>query len=209
MDAPSPRVARYIRDSRISLDTLWPDTLIVRFYDESADEEIAIERAELDVAVFWPAELSSHMRTSPRWSSPLMGIRTRGAVTLVWDASSSIDPAVLEREKAETFAALNQDLFHGDLLLLEARDPDSGGPSNVHPRFRVDPSCPGRAELQRYLYRRVLTPSQGLVRIEYRADLAGSPLFAIRCPVVSRPDLRAYLSALGPDRLADLIDCSP
>jgi hypothetical protein len=206
-DAPSSRTARFVRDPRIPLDKPWPDTLVVRFYDESADEEIAIERAELDVAVFWPSELSSHMRTSPRWSSPLMGIRTRGVVALVWDDPSSIDPAALEREKAGTFAALNRDLFHGDLLLLEASDPDSGGPSDLRPRFLVDPRCPGRAELQRYLDRWVPAPTNGVVRIEYQVDRTGSPLFAIRCPVVSRPDLRAYLSALGPDRVADLMDC--
>jgi hypothetical protein len=39
-----------------------PDTLLVRLYGESADEEIALERGELDVAVFWPGELSTRMR---------------------------------------------------------------------------------------------------------------------------------------------------
>lgn len=45
----------------------WPDTLIVREFDDVADQEIALERGELDVAVFWPGEPSARMRDNPRW----------------------------------------------------------------------------------------------------------------------------------------------
>jgi len=49
----------------------WPDTLIVQRFDDAADEEIALERGELEVGVFWPGELSLHMREHPRWKDPL------------------------------------------------------------------------------------------------------------------------------------------
>jgi hypothetical protein len=58
---------RLVRDTSITTGSPWPDTLLVQFFDESADEEIALERGELDVAVFWPGELSKHMRESPRF----------------------------------------------------------------------------------------------------------------------------------------------
>ena len=70
---------RLVRDTSITADAPWPDTLLVRFFDESADQEIALERGELDVAVFWPGELSKHMRESPRFRDPLMAPRSGGA----------------------------------------------------------------------------------------------------------------------------------
>lgn len=58
---------RLVRDTSMTADAPWPDTLVVRFFDEAADQEIALERGELDVAVFWPGELSKHMRESARF----------------------------------------------------------------------------------------------------------------------------------------------
>ena len=221
MYAPSSRVTRFIRNPAITAETHWPDTLLVRLYEESADEEIAIERGDLDVAVFWPGELSSHMRTSPRWGNPLMGIRSPGEVALVWSDTSSTDLFSVQREKA-VFAALNRDLFHGDLLSFPAGvTTDSVGVAIVRPRFQVDPILPGRAELQRYIDQRVPAPWSGLVRVQYSTlfrsqsgyfsgeGVTGIPLYAIRCPIVCRPELRSYLAALGTDQLANLIDCSP
>jgi hypothetical protein len=52
-------------------DTSWPDTLTVREFHDVADQEIALERGELDVAVFWPGEPSARMRDDPRW--PALG----------------------------------------------------------------------------------------------------------------------------------------
>jgi hypothetical protein len=222
-DASSPRLARFLRNPAVSLDPPWPDTLIVRFYDENADEEIALERGELEVAVFWPGELSSHMRTSPRWRDPLMGVRSRGAVVLLWGDTSSVDPAALEREKNTTFDALNRDVFHGDLLPVPWNRPpaDSARSASDAPRIQVDPRCPGRAELQRYLDRRAPAAPKGLVRLKYSElvrfspggfqaeDVAGIALFAIRCPIVCAPALRPYVAALGASRLADLIACMP
>lgn len=49
----------------------WPDTLLVRTFDDATDQEIAIERGELDVAMFAPRELSSRMREHSRWKERL------------------------------------------------------------------------------------------------------------------------------------------
>lgn len=220
VDAPSERLARFIRYPAIATDKPWPDTLLVRFYDESTDEEIAVERGELNVALFWPGELSGHMRASPRWRDPLMGVRSRGSVALVWTDSSAIHPGALQNEKASTFAALNRDLFGGDLLLSPIW-PDSMVPTSDHPRFQVDPRCPGRAELQRYLDRHLEAPTKDVVRLQYHVlfrfgpgtfgfeGVNGMPLYAIRCPIVCAPELRSYLGALGVNQLADLIACTP
>ncbi len=58
---------RLVRDTSITVAAPWPDTLVIRFFDDSADEEIALERGEIDAAVFWPGELSRHMRDNPRF----------------------------------------------------------------------------------------------------------------------------------------------
>ena len=75
----SERGARLARDPAQSLTAPWPDTLRVRFFDDAADQEIALERGEIDVAVFWPGEPSRHLREHPRWRGHLIGIRSRAA----------------------------------------------------------------------------------------------------------------------------------
>ena len=57
-----------------------PDTLLVRQFSDVADQEIALERGELDVAVFWPGELSARMRDHERWSFAARGVRARGVL---------------------------------------------------------------------------------------------------------------------------------
>jgi len=62
----------------------WPDTMIVQLFDDAADEEIALERGELELGVFWPDELSAHMREHPRWRDPLTApTEAPGRVSLV------------------------------------------------------------------------------------------------------------------------------
>lgn len=67
------RRARLVRDHAVTVAEPWPDTLEISSFDESADEEIALERGELDIAVFWPGELSRHMREQSGWTSALHG----------------------------------------------------------------------------------------------------------------------------------------
>ena len=223
--AVEERRGEYFRDPSVSTTTSWPDTLRFRLYDDAADEEIALERGELDVAVFWPGELSSHMRESPRWRDPLSGTCSRGAVALSWNEGATPDPFELAHARSSVFSALNRDLFRGDLLPLFARTDSASLPSPlVVPRFEVDPSCPGRGELQRYIDR--LQPStggtHGSVRVFFSwllnpvsgsfgvdGSVQGTALFAIRCPIVCRPELRRSIAALDPDHLAELIDCEP
>ena len=85
---------RLVRDTSITADAPWPDTLLVRFFDESADQEIALERGELEVAVFWPGELSKHMRESPRFKDPGMAPRSGGAAdTAAGGTATAANPA--------------------------------------------------------------------------------------------------------------------
>lgn len=218
------RAREYLRDSSASAVAPWPDTLRFRFYDVAADEEIALERGELDVAIFWPGELSNHMRESPRWRDRLSGTRSRGAVTLTWTEGAPSDSFPLAVATSQVFSALNRDLFRGDLLPLFARTDSAGSPQPlVVPRFEVDPRCPGRGEIQRSIDR--LQPSSGTRGLagvsfgalrtpiagtfEMNASMRSTTLFGIRCPIVCRPELRRTVAALGPDKLADLIDCAP
>ncbi|HKQ59108.1 MAG TPA: hypothetical protein VJY35_14705, partial [Candidatus Eisenbacteria bacterium] len=53
---------RLVRDAARPDASAWPETLQVRLFDDGADQEIALERGELDVAVFRPGELSAHLR---------------------------------------------------------------------------------------------------------------------------------------------------
>src|SRR5205814_1296313 len=57
---------RFVRDPGAAA-TPWPDTIMVGLFGETSDEEIALERGELDVAVFWPGEASARLRADPRW----------------------------------------------------------------------------------------------------------------------------------------------
>jgi len=75
-DTTSRRFERVGRTLRITRrDSLpsspWPDTLIVQPFADAADQEIALERGEIDVGVFRAGELSAHMREHPRYRDPL------------------------------------------------------------------------------------------------------------------------------------------
>lgn len=54
--------------------TTWPDTLLLRLFDDAADEEIALLRGEVDAAIFWPDETSRYLLE--QWSA---GTALRGA----------------------------------------------------------------------------------------------------------------------------------
>jgi hypothetical protein len=110
----------------------WPDTLIVRRFGDAADQEIALARGELDVAVFWPGERSAHLRGDTRGAATLLGLRTRGAIAAVDAAAvSGSDPDAARRDAA--LASINAELFGGDLLPwgeLEAAGGVTGGSTN-------------------------------------------------------------------------------
>jgi hypothetical protein len=185
----------------------WPDTIMVRLFAEASDEEIALERGELDLAVFWPGEASSRLRADPRWQGFIFG--SRGVLAASAPAGAGLSPELAP------LAALNDDVFRGDLAPLRSAAAASaaGGP-----RFVVDPSCPGRATLERFLERNsaAADPRAPAVRLFYLDSLAHgpdslavTPLFTVRCAIALEPALRAYVSALGADAIVDMLECAP
>jgi hypothetical protein len=214
----------------------WPDTLLIRLFDEAADEEIALERGELDVAVFWPGELSAHGRENPRWQDSGFGVWGWSFVGATWvgpDASGIPDAA---RADSLDLASFNQEMFRGDLMPwpgVTARAFASSAILYPHmrskwwprpARFVVDPSFPGQRVLERFLNRdrasRAAEDARTIRLVYLDAPIAApdssardgvqvSYLFALRCPLVCAAKLRPYLEALGVDALVNLISCQP
>jgi hypothetical protein len=218
---PSPeRALRLVRASGDSAANAplasWPDTLRVFRFAESTDEEIALERGELDVGVFWPGELSSAIREQPLGQQLLFGIRARGGLAVA-DEAPAPSPGVPSAASVSVAAmeALNRELFRGDLLLSAVADSGAGTPI----RFRVEASVRGHAEIERVLnaHSASTTSRARLVRV-FEADsiqegasatASAAWVLRVRCPLVCAPDLRAYVRALGTDRFAQLPGCSP
>jgi len=213
----------------------WPDTLLIRLFDEAADEEIALERGELDVAVFWPGELSTHARENPRWQGSGFGVWAWSFVGATWvgpDASGIPDTA---RGDSLDVASLNQEMFRGDLMPwpgVTARSFASGAIMDPHmrskwwprpARFVVDPSFPGQWVIEPHLNRDRASSAGAdartvrLVYLErpgYAPDSLGrdeqvSFLFALRCPILCAAELRPYIATLDEDALVNLISCQP
>ena len=184
---------RWIRDdSTAAAPPHWPDTVIVRLFDESADQEIALERGEIDAAVFWPGEMSTHLREHALGRQALRA----AAEGVVWASG-------LAAGDSAALASLGRDLFRGDLL---AR-PWTAPPSSQAARFEVDPAWPGRPALERFLARTgsgarpvrlSFGPAESLVP-------AGSVVvFEMRCVVVATPAVQRVVSALAPALLRPL-----
>jgi len=220
-EAISMRSFVLARDKSDASTAQWPDTLLVRLFDESTDQEIALERGELDAAVFWPGELSTQMRESPRWRDFSYGARSR----VVLSALLSRDAADSRLAPADTSALLwlNETVFRGDLTPWDRASgsavvlvpPSTNPPASPH-RFEVDRSLPGWQTLERALRGTSASSSNvgsAPVRVALLAPSAtpSDPVwftFGVRCPVLSSPDLRAYVRALGPDALASIVDCA-
>ena len=204
------RTTRLVRDTTGGPATLWPDTLAVRQFDDSGDEEIALERGEIDVAVFWPGELSAHLRQQPRWQGFPYGTRAKGVLVAWW---AGVAPANRRAPDSATLRSLNEGLFRGDLAPCGA----VGATTPDEPiRFAVDPACPGRGAIEPYLNR----GAPGGAAPEARLALVDSPgtapetvrgrlacVYRVRCPVVCGADQRGYVASLGADAFADLMDC--
>lgn len=225
----SERSSRLVRDPVATLDPPWPDTLLVRLFDEAADEEIALERGELDAAVFWPGELSSHLRDQPRWRDFLTGTLDHGIVAASWSAADGVRDSSdsLPFAADSLLSSLNREIFGGDLAPwreVMARGGRSLSPAGMGSpdlaRFEVDPGMPGHQLVERFLNRSRKPQSArenlSVLRVLYLdLPLAASlpprtaPLFAIRCPVLAAPQLGPYLAALGPDSLAGMLQCMP
>ncbi len=187
----------------------WPDTLIVRRFDDAADQEIALERGDLDVGVFWPGELSPAARRNLD-QGVVLTVRDRGVV-------------LFAGAPLRVFSELNEQLFRGDLL------PWPGGPGNVAPHdtlwsIAVDSTMPGHATIGRFLNRGAERPAEFRRRLTYvdrHVAWGGSvvpdslfvldamPVFAIRCAVVPRRGLHALVTRLGAYHFANMNVCLP
>lgn len=217
------RSYRLVRDPGYAAPPAWPETLLVRHFDEAADEEIALERGELDVGVFWPGELSTHMRQQPRWREFQYGTREPGLVAAIHLGSGTREDSsqtrTLARERLDSF---NQELFRGDLQSYPGPPPT--GPGTPHGaetaepiRWEVDPSCPGRETLERFLNRDLRAPgstdSERLRRLVYLdgpivpAGSGVEPLFTIRCPVLFDPSVRRVVNAMGASTIVAMHGC--
>jgi hypothetical protein len=214
------RTHRLVRDSTVSVVAPWPDTLLVRLFDEVADEEIALERGDLDVAVFWPGEASAHIREVTGWKRWEGGIGARGQLTAAVRRryqSGIADP--FHNEELRALERLNHELFRGDLLPV----PRPGmSPSSTLGRFKVDVSLPGHDFMEQFLNRAIghATPvdTARVVQLSYHeiwptvpviGDLPEDYWLVVRCPVISRPKLQPYLHAIDTEALANLFQCIP
>jgi len=179
----------------------WPDTLQVRLYDETADEEIAIERGDLDVAVFWPGELTARLRAPPRSLVTLGGGRSRGVV-----AAMRTDRGPARDSSAFVFpdraaAALDGAVFRGDLERFPQAPPSADPRPEEPARFTVDPSFPGRRAIERVL---------DLTAPRAKGQEAAFRIFYLDAPV-AEPDSIAlaaarYVRAAFPPPLATRAD---
>jgi hypothetical protein len=204
----------------------WPETLLVRAFADRADEEIALERGDLDVAVFWPGEPSARLRERVPGIQLLRGLRARGAIVArAADGDSVLVASVLPR-----FSALDAELFAGDLLPWGARPgaADAAG-AGVAPGAGAGPvrysasGFPGAAAAMRFLNRNMGSArvSFGTVLVSW-ADLPAAasappepaglrpgeiPVLALRCPVLCSAARADDVRALGADAFANLAAC--
>jgi hypothetical protein len=214
-DTLGQRSYRLVRDSTWVPPRPEPDTILVRLFDDAADEEIALERGELDAAVFWPGEASMHIRESMRWDERSSACRYRGVV-----ATRITSPPVLgyeelsglpRKEDRTLLDSLNVEMFHGDLRPALGSGGTGGGPA----RFRVEPSCPAHDAIERFLDRGVgdrPACSYELLFLDVPLDSPSGDqavrwAFLIACPVIGRPELRPYLEAIDLSALVNLFDC--
>ena len=226
LDATGRRWLRVPAPSPESVGTRAPDTLSVRAFEDATDEEIALERGELDAAVFWPGELSARMRSDARFRDAELGLRSRGVVACVGAAADTLAPLRADLD------ALNREAFGGDLLPWRefVQPPDAAmgvahlelDPRPEAPaRWSVDATLPGARHLERILAR-VSRPggtrTLKLVCIDQpvaASDAGGAdwrtpgvtPLFAVRCPVLARTAAAADVRAIGAQWFAELAPC--
>jgi hypothetical protein len=220
-DAIGSQSYRLVRDPSYSIARSWPDTLLVRLFDEVSDEEIALERGDLDVAIFRPGEASPHIREAMHWEGRPLGRWSSSSLTVAGrPGGDATAPEGLTKEAFDALTRLNQEMFRGDLIPL----PDVEVTTQTPPiqRFEVGSSIPGYARIQRFLDQamppvverhtaRVLRlqvrgPSQFLT---FRPQNLTYISYYLGCPVISSIPIRPYVETLEQDALANLFQCLP
>jgi hypothetical protein len=206
---------RLLRENRPSTSP-WPDTLLIRLFDDSADEEIALERGDLDVAVFWPGEASAHIREVTGWTRPSGEVGARGRLTATARQTGAAD--TLRDWEQGALERLGRELFRGDLLPAPGWTAQST--SSARGRFQVDASLPGRDAVEQFLNRATWpgppVDTTRVVQLYYKETWRPAPAgppeecsLLVRCPVISMPKLRTYLNAISIEALDNLFDCLP
>ena len=71
-----------VRDRAVAAERPWPDTLAIRIFEEVVDEEIALERGDIDAALFGAGEPSRYILDRVGGETPLAA---RGTL-LAWPA---------------------------------------------------------------------------------------------------------------------------
>ena len=227
--ADGPNVQRFLRDG--IPDPPWPDTLAIQEFDESGDEEIAFERGELDLAIFWPGELSSRERERLDERNHVLISRATGVVAAHFVPSGATNANGVVLADSAGLQSVNQDLFGGDLAIVagSSRQP-SPGSSPEHPedvplsgyhQIRVDRACPGWQAFEHALntvpYPLLGSAVAGSIRVFYRDQSPNIPptdpsiawIFRVRCPVLFAPSLRRVLEHWHGETLVDLLECEP
>src|SRR5262245_2189166 len=190
-----------------------PDTLLIRMFGDAADEEIALERGELDAAIFWPGEASSHIREVMRWPGAPNVLRTRGVVANYETPGMRVLPEMYEADRTRV-DSVNTEMFRGDLKPASHIRFVSEHPP-IPSRFEVDSACPGKRSIEAFL-NRGRAPGRGILRFVTYLDEPTDPnlveesrgrLFLISCPVLSRPELLPYLDTIDLSAIVNLFDC--
>jgi len=204
---------RLLREQHSS-STPWPDTLLIRLFDDAADEEIALERGDIDVAVFWPGEASVHIREVTGWTNPSGRVGARGRLTAsAWQTGAA---DTLRDWELRAFERLGRELFRDDLQ--PAPGWTAQAPTGARGRFQVDASLPGRDAMEQFLNRATgpgaPIDTTRVVQLHYRETWqpARPPeecSLLVRCSVISMPKLRAYLNTINIGALDNLFDCLP
>jgi hypothetical protein len=142
---------QWVRDSLSTPLGPWPDTVLIRLFDDSADEEIALERGDLDLAVFSPGELSLHARelgpTKVRVHSATIVPGVIAAVRI--GAQESGAAAELSAAEQQALARLRGELFGGDVIPYWGGD--SPSLTDGAARFEVGHEFPRWQAIDRFL----------------------------------------------------------
>ncbi len=208
---------RFVRTSQPPVAAAWPDTLWIRLFGEATDEEIALERGDIDVAVFWPGEASTHIRDVMSWTGPPYGWRNglRVAATAQRPLGSG-----LFADENRALDRLNKEIFDGDLVMLARDSQRISDAPEPRGRFEVAEGIPGKEVMERTLRDamgdRPTSRWDGTIRLELRpvVETELTPYrqgcwIGLGCPAISSPGLRKYVARLDPNALANLLLCTP